>query len=128
MSMAFAVGSPGAETPYSVSMPMMRRDVMRSAYEPSHAALTARSPRIYATRSIERPSWSRFVEMSEDVLISPEAARPRYDVRLVSYALAADLLSVLVFAIIGRASHDEGFTASGLVTTAWPFVVGVVGG
>jgi FtsH-binding integral membrane protein len=66
--------------------------------------------------------------MSEDVLISPEAARPRYDARLVSRAAAADVVSVLLFALIGRASHDEGMTASGLLTTAWPFVVGVAGG
>ena len=66
--------------------------------------------------------------MSEDVLISPEAARSRYDVREVSLAVAADVLSVLAFALVGRASHDEGLTAAGLLETAWPFVVGVAGG
>jgi hypothetical protein len=66
--------------------------------------------------------------MSEDVLISPEAARTRYDARQVALAAAADLLSVLAFAAVGRATHDEGLTASGYVATAWPFVVGVAGG
>jgi hypothetical protein len=66
--------------------------------------------------------------MSEKVLISPDTTRSRYDVRQVSLAAAADVVAVLVFAIIGRASHDAGFTVSGLVETAWPFVVGVTGG
>jgi len=61
-------------------------------------------------------------------VISPETARPKYDPRVVSRAMAADIAVVLVFAVIGRASHDEGLTLSGLVTTAWPFVVGVAGG
>jgi hypothetical protein len=65
--------------------------------------------------------------MSQDVLISPEAAR-RYDVKTVARAAAADLVSVLTFAVIGRASHEDGLTASGVVETAWPFVVGVIGG
>jgi hypothetical protein len=65
--------------------------------------------------------------MSQDVLISPEAAR-RYDVKTVARAAAADLVSVLAFAVIGRASHEDGLTASGVVETAWPFVVGVIGG
>lgn len=37
-------------------------------------------------------------------------------------ALALDLLLVVVFAAIGRASHRED-VLTGLVATAWPFVV-----
>jgi hypothetical protein len=66
--------------------------------------------------------------MTEDVVISPGTTRHRYDARVVSRAAAADVAVVLVFALVGRASHDEGLTAAGLVTTAWPFVVGVAGG
>src|SRR4051812_22915971 len=33
MSIALAVGSPGAETPYSVSIPITRRALMTRAYE-----------------------------------------------------------------------------------------------
>lgn len=40
----------------------------------------------------------------------------------------ADLVSVLVFVAIGRSVHDHGVHASGLVSTAWPFVVGLVTG
>ena len=61
-------------------------------------------------------------------MISPEATRPRYDAWVVSRAAGADVLAVLVFALIGRASHEAGLTASGLLETAWPFVVGVAGG
>jgi hypothetical protein len=66
--------------------------------------------------------------MAEDVLISPDTHRPRYDLRQVAAAAAADVVSVLVFAVVGRASHEEGFTAAGLAETAWPFLVGVAGG
>jgi Protein of unknown function (DUF3054) len=41
---------------------------------------------------------------------------------------AADLLAVLVFVAIGRSVHDHGVNAVGLVSTAWPFVVGLVVG
>lgn len=45
-------------------------------------------------------------------------------VRPATIALAAvlDVLLVVVFAAIGRASHDEAAFGPGLVTTAWPFV------
>lgn len=36
--------------------------------------------------------------------------------------LLIDLVAVIVFALIGRASHDEN-PVLGLVHTAWPFVV-----
>ena len=36
----------------------------------------------------------------------------------------ADGLVVLVFATIGRASHDEGLRPTGVWHTAWPFLVG----
>lgn len=40
-------------------------------------------------------------------------------------ALAVDVLLVVVFAAIGRASHGEA-VVSGLWTTAWPFLGGLV--
>ena len=61
-------------------------------------------------------------------MISPETTRPKYDPRVTSRAAAADVVAVLVFALVGRASHEEGLTAAGLLETAWPFVVGVAGG
>lgn len=38
-----------------------------------------------------------------------------------AYALGLDLVLVLLFAIIGRASHSEGLTPAGIAGTAWPF-------
>lgn len=66
--------------------------------------------------------------MTDDVVISTETAPARYDPAVVARAAAADLAAVLVFALVGRASHEEGLTAAGLLVTAWPFVVGVAGG
>jgi len=43
-------------------------------------------------------------------------------------ALALDLLLVVVFAAIGRASHDEANPVVGVLVTAWPFLVGTVVG
>ncbi|MBY4127255.1 DUF3054 domain-containing protein [Rhodococcus fascians] len=47
-------------------------------------------------------------------------------VKFRSPAVAAviDLLMVVLFAAIGRRSHEETAALSGLVHTAWPFVVG----
>jgi peptidoglycan/LPS O-acetylase OafA/YrhL len=38
--------------------------------------------------------------------------------------LGVDVVAVLVFCALGRRSHDEGVTVSGLATTAWPFLSG----
>ncbi|MGN6613190.1 MAG: DUF3054 domain-containing protein, partial [Angustibacter sp.] len=35
---------------------------------------------------------------------------------------------LMVFAAIGRRSHAEGITVAGVLSTAWPFAVGVLGG
>lgn len=40
--------------------------------------------------------------------------------------LIVDLLLVVVFAIIGRMSHAEGLSLAGIVTTGWPFVLGLL--
>ncbi|MFC4560497.1 DUF3054 domain-containing protein [Nocardiopsis mangrovi] len=37
-------------------------------------------------------------------------------------AALLDLLCVLVFVVVGRASHVEGITPAGVAGTAWPFV------
>lgn len=42
--------------------------------------------------------------------------------------MIADLVVVGIFVVIGRSSHSEGVTFSGVVSTAWPFVVGLVVG
>lgn len=43
---------------------------------------------------------------------------------LVYPAVAADVICVVVFAIVGRSSHAETNNLSGVVGTAWPFLVG----
>lgn len=42
------------------------------------------------------------------------------------WGLLVDLVLVVVFAIIGRASHSEGLTPAGIWSTAWPFLVGAL--
>ena len=39
--------------------------------------------------------------------------------------IVADLVIVLVFVAIGRHVHDHGVQWKGLVSTAWPFAVGL---
>lgn len=43
-------------------------------------------------------------------------------------AAVADVVCVIVFVAIGRASHQEGDALLGLATTAWPFLGGLVAG
>jgi hypothetical protein len=40
----------------------------------------------------------------------------------------ADVICVLVFVVIGRASHHAGAGLAGVVTTAWPFLAGLAVG
>ena len=49
--------------------------------------------------------------------------------RTAIFAFVADLLLVVAFAVIGRASHNEGILGTaglGLLETAWPFVTALV--
>ncbi len=43
-------------------------------------------------------------------------------------ALVVDAVLVVVFAIVGRASHAEGLTLAGVWGTAWPFLAGLAAG
>jgi peptidoglycan/LPS O-acetylase OafA/YrhL len=42
--------------------------------------------------------------------------------------IAVDCLLVVLFAVVGRASHSEAMTFAGIARTTWPFLVGVVVG
>src|ERR1700757_3950482 len=42
--------------------------------------------------------------------------------------LVADVIGLLVFCAVGRRSHDEGLSITGVATTAWPFLTGTVVG
>ena len=46
----------------------------------------------------------------------------------VGVAVVVDVAFVLVFAAVGRASHDEGNAVVGVLATAWPFLVGLAVG
>lgn len=43
-------------------------------------------------------------------------------------ALILDLAVVLLFVLLGRSTHDEGNAVLGVVTTWWPFAVGMLAG
>ena len=45
--------------------------------------------------------------------------------RLAACALGLDVLSVMVFVVIGRRSHDEGSPVAGVLETAAPFLIGI---
>jgi hypothetical protein len=40
-------------------------------------------------------------------------------------AIIADVIAVVAFVVIGRASHHAGETLAGIATTAWPFLAGL---
>jgi Protein of unknown function (DUF3054) len=42
--------------------------------------------------------------------------------------LATDVVCVLVFCAVGRRSHEEGLSVTGVASTAWPFLTGTVVG
>jgi hypothetical protein len=46
--------------------------------------------------------------------------------RTITLAAIADVALVLVFVLIGRGSHDEGFSFLGTLDTLWPFLAGLV--
>lgn len=54
--------------------------------------------------------------------MTTQTARPT----TVSLAVGADTLGVLVFAAVGRSSHAEALDAVGVVTTAAPFLFGLL--
>ena len=48
--------------------------------------------------------------------------------RSARLAVILDCCCVLVFVIIGRASHVQGESLAGIASTAWPFLAGLAGG
>jgi FtsH-binding integral membrane protein len=48
--------------------------------------------------------------------------------RPVWLAIVLDCCCVLLFVIIGRASHTKGESLAGVALTAWPFLAGLAGG
>lgn len=58
--------------------------------------------------------------------MSTSTSRPATAVAAGAFALDAAL--VIVFAIIGRASHERDLSVAGVAVTAWPFVVALAAG
>ena len=48
--------------------------------------------------------------------------------RSLRWAAVADIGCVLLFVVIGRASHSKGETLAGLASTSWPFLGGLAAG
>lgn len=56
--------------------------------------------------------------------MTTQAVRPA----TLTLAASADVVAVLVFAAVGRSSHAEGVDAFGVLTTAVPFLLGLLAG
>ncbi|MBD9699091.1 DUF3054 domain-containing protein [Flavimobilis sp. GY10621] len=57
------------------------------------------------------------------------AAAPRPSPAVTALvAFDVDLLAVLVFAFVGRRTHEHGLDVAGVLSTAWPFAVGLLAG
>src|ERR1700712_5161467 len=61
-------------------------------------------------------------------MTQPTAVRRPAATRTIVLAAVADLVLVLVFVLIGRSSHSEGFSFGGTLVTFWPFLVGLIVG
>src|ERR1700761_5134815 len=48
--------------------------------------------------------------------------------RSARVAVVLDVLCVLVFVVIGRASHTQGESLAGIASTSWPFLGGLAAG
>ena len=59
-----------------------------------------------------------------------EAAGQRYAgvMRSARVAVVLDVCCVLIFVVIGRASHTKGESLAGIASTSWPFLCGLAVG
>lgn len=48
--------------------------------------------------------------------------------RSARVAALLDVCCVLIFVVIGRASHTQGETVAGIASTSWPFLCGLAAG
>src|SRR5580700_6710859 len=48
--------------------------------------------------------------------------------RSARFAVVLDVCCVLIFVVIGRASHTKGEALAGIASTAWPFLCGLAAG
>jgi DUF3054 family protein len=50
------------------------------------------------------------------------------DMRLARFSVLVDVCCVLIFVVIGRASHTHGEAVAGIASTSWPFLCGLGAG
>jgi hypothetical protein len=48
--------------------------------------------------------------------------------RSARVSVVLDVLCVLIFVVIGRASHTQGESLAGIASTSWPFLCGLAAG
>ncbi|MDF2443349.1 MAG: hypothetical protein JWR01_1552 [Subtercola sp.] len=58
----------------------------------------------------------------------PRKVRPPVPPLHIVLALVFDVVLVLAFVIIGRGNHAEAFSVPGILTTWWPFLLGLAVG
>jgi Protein of unknown function (DUF3054) len=61
-------------------------------------------------------------------MIGFTAAAKLAGMRLARVSAVVDVCCVLIFVIIGRASHTQGETIAGIASTSWPFLCGLGAG
>lgn len=65
--------------------------------------------------------------MSKSDVSDPTSSRPAATFPLGVAALC-DVVAVVVFVLIGRANHHDGFALIGVLQTLWPFLIGAAAG
>ena len=61
-------------------------------------------------------------------MIGLSTAAKLSDMRLARVSVLVDVCCVLIFVVIGRASHADGETLAGIASTCWPFLCGLGAG
>jgi hypothetical protein len=83
------------------------------------------------TLTCEVRATSNLAPMGTEVGNITQTATPAGTARarnVIAGSVVADVVAVLIYVTVGRSSHDESLGLSGLFDTAWPFLVGIVGG
>jgi peptidoglycan/LPS O-acetylase OafA/YrhL len=83
------------------------------------------------TLACELRATSNLAPMGTEVGNITQTATPASASRVrnvIVGSVVADLVAVMIYVTVGRSSHDESLAVSGLFDTAWPFLIGIVGG
>ena len=88
---------------------------------------TLRQP-LLATWSMSHRPHSCVVDVASTTFRAGDTLAGMRSARAPWVALVLDVCCVLVFVIIGRASHTKGEAVGGIASTAWPFLAGLAAG